>query len=60
MNGKNIYPHDIERVAIEMEEVDLGRVAACGVYDQRHKAEKSCSLLFTKNHLKNSHRLSKR
>ncbi|AJC23743.1 non-ribosomal peptide synthetase [Bacillus velezensis] len=35
VNGKNIYPHDIERVAIEMEEVDLGRVAACGVYDQK-------------------------
>ncbi|MEW4058621.1 amino acid adenylation domain-containing protein [Bacillus siamensis] len=35
VNGKNIYPHDIEQVAIEMEEVDLGRVAACGVYDQK-------------------------
>ncbi|KAF1677376.1 hybrid non-ribosomal peptide synthetase/type I polyketide synthase [Bacillus sp. SKDU12] len=38
VNGKNIYPHDIERVAIEMEEVDLGRVAACGVYDQRTRS----------------------
>ncbi|MGG1243184.1 amino acid adenylation domain-containing protein [Bacillus cabrialesii] len=35
VNGKNVYPHDIERVAIEMKEVDLGRVAACGVYDQK-------------------------
>ncbi|WP_432339518.1 amino acid adenylation domain-containing protein [Bacillus tequilensis] len=39
MNGKNIYPHDIERVAIEMEEVELGRVAACGVYDQKTRSE---------------------
>lgn len=38
VNGKNIYPHDIERVAIEMEEVDLGRVAACGVYDQNTRS----------------------
>ncbi|WP_368650561.1 amino acid adenylation domain-containing protein [Bacillus inaquosorum] len=38
VNGKNIYPHDIERVAIEMEEVDLGRVAACGVYDQKTRS----------------------
>ncbi|MBT2572355.1 amino acid adenylation domain-containing protein [Bacillus sp. ISL-51] len=38
VNGKNVYPHDIERVAIEMEEVDLGRVAACGVYDQETRS----------------------
>ncbi|ASF29003.1 peptide synthetase [Bacillus amyloliquefaciens] len=38
VNGKNIYPHDIERVAIEMEEVDLGRVAACGIYDQNTRS----------------------
>ncbi|MBL4965178.1 non-ribosomal peptide synthetase [Bacillus halotolerans] len=38
VNGKNVYPHDIERVAIEMEEVDLGRVAACGVYDQKTRS----------------------
>ncbi|MCP3774856.1 amino acid adenylation domain-containing protein [Paenibacillus sp. MZ04-78.2] len=34
VNGKNVYPHDIERVATELEGIDLGRVAACGVYDQ--------------------------
>ncbi|MCY8499542.1 amino acid adenylation domain-containing protein [Bacillus atrophaeus] len=38
VNGKNVYPHDIERVAIEMEEIDLGRVAACGVYDQETRS----------------------
>ncbi|NEW07887.1 amino acid adenylation domain-containing protein [Paenibacillus sp. SYP-B3998] len=36
MNGENIYPHDIERVAEEVEGVELGRVAACGV---RHPSE---------------------
>ncbi|WCM63688.1 amino acid adenylation domain-containing protein [Paenibacillus polymyxa] len=32
VNGQNIYPHDIERIAEEIEGVELGRVAACGVH----------------------------
>ncbi|MFD2671575.1 amino acid adenylation domain-containing protein [Marinicrinis sediminis] len=32
VNGQNVYPHDIERVAEELEGVELGRVAACGVH----------------------------
>ncbi|MGQ8873040.1 amino acid adenylation domain-containing protein [Paenibacillus sp. TSA_86.1] len=39
INGKNIYPHDIERVAIQLDEVDLGRIAACGVYDSSSQSE---------------------
>ncbi|PQP85017.1 hypothetical protein C0Q44_11120 [Paenibacillus sp. PCH8] len=31
INGQNIYPHDIERVAEELEQFDLGKVAVCGV-----------------------------
>ncbi|MCY8785573.1 non-ribosomal peptide synthetase [Bacillus spizizenii] len=38
VNGKNVYPHDIERVAIELEDIDLGRVASCGVYDQETRS----------------------
>ncbi|APH68726.1 non-ribosomal peptide synthetase [Bacillus sp. LR_5] len=38
VNGKNVYPHDIERVAFEMKDIDLGRVAACGVYDQESRS----------------------
>ncbi|MFS1514464.1 amino acid adenylation domain-containing protein [Chengkuizengella sp. SCS-71B] len=33
VNGQNVYPHDIERVAIEIGDVELGRVAVCGVHD---------------------------
>ncbi|WP_258042491.1 non-ribosomal peptide synthetase [Paenibacillus sp. UNC499MF] len=32
-NGQNVYPHDIERVAEEVEGVELGKVAVCGAYD---------------------------
>ncbi len=31
VNGQNVYPHDIERIAEEVEGVELNRVAACGV-----------------------------
>ncbi|MEW9697561.1 amino acid adenylation domain-containing protein [Paenibacillus sp. SI8] len=39
INGKNIYPHDIERVAIQLDGIELGRVAACGVYDPASHSE---------------------
>lgn len=34
VNGQNIYPHDIERTAEEVEGVELGKIAACGVYNK--------------------------
>lgn len=35
VNGQNVYPHDLERVAAEVEEFDLGKVAACGVFNEQ-------------------------
>ncbi len=31
VNGQNYYPHDIENVAVMLEELELGKVAAAGV-----------------------------
>ncbi|WP_433746030.1 amino acid adenylation domain-containing protein [Paenibacillus amylolyticus] len=39
INGKNIYPQDIERVAVELEGIELGRVAAVGVYNKTECSE---------------------
>ncbi|PQP81878.1 non-ribosomal peptide synthetase [Paenibacillus sp. PCH8] len=39
INGKNVYPHDIERVATQLDDIELGRVAACGVYDSNSQSE---------------------
>jgi amino acid adenylation domain-containing protein/non-ribosomal peptide synthase protein (TIGR01720 family) len=39
VNGQNIYPHDIERVAEEVEGIALGEVAACGVLPETGQAE---------------------
>lgn len=35
INGQNIYPHDLERVAERVEGIELGKVAACGIYNEK-------------------------
>jgi amino acid adenylation domain-containing protein/non-ribosomal peptide synthase protein (TIGR01720 family) len=39
INGQNFYPHDIERVAEEVEGLWVGQVAACGLYNKELQAE---------------------
>ncbi|MBJ8015075.1 non-ribosomal peptide synthetase [Bacillus cereus group sp. N34] len=34
INGQNVYPHDIERVAEAIQGVNLGKVAAVGIYNE--------------------------
>ncbi|WP_379155585.1 AMP-binding protein [Paenibacillus sp. sgz5001063] len=34
VNGRNAYPHDIERIAEDTEGVELGKVAVAGLYDE--------------------------
>ncbi|MDQ0175265.1 non-ribosomal peptide synthetase [Bacillus chungangensis] len=33
INGQNYFPHDLERVAEEVEEIELGNIVVCGVPD---------------------------
>ncbi|QDQ02379.1 amino acid adenylation domain-containing protein [Lysinibacillus fusiformis] len=37
VNGQNFYPHDIERVSEDLQEIELGYVAACGVVNPQTK-----------------------
>jgi 8-amino-7-oxononanoate synthase len=39
MCGQNYYPHDLERIAEEVEGVELGKVAACGVLNPETQQE---------------------
>ncbi|MEK3902760.1 amino acid adenylation domain-containing protein [Paenibacillus sp. FSL R7-0179] len=34
VNGQNIYPHDIERVAEQVEGIELGKIAVSSVYNE--------------------------
>ncbi|MFC4099816.1 non-ribosomal peptide synthetase [Paenibacillus xanthanilyticus] len=33
VNGRNVYPHDLERLAEALDEIELGKVAAAGAVD---------------------------
>ncbi|MFB9329947.1 amino acid adenylation domain-containing protein [Paenibacillus aurantiacus] len=33
VNGRNVYPHDLERLAESLDEIELGKVAAAGATD---------------------------
>lgn len=39
VNGQNYYPHDIEEIIADIEELDLGKVVACGVGQGRSETE---------------------
>ncbi|WP_028592998.1 non-ribosomal peptide synthetase [Paenibacillus assamensis] len=51
VNGQNVYPHDIERVAEEVDGVELGRVAACGVHNIDTDTEEIILFVVTKRKL---------
>ncbi|TKH36336.1 non-ribosomal peptide synthetase [Paenibacillus polymyxa] len=40
VNGQNVYPHDIERIAEELDGVELGKVAVCGVHDTQTRQDR--------------------
>ncbi|MGK9267387.1 AMP-binding protein [Bacillus inaquosorum] len=44
-NGQNYYAHDIERIAENVKEVELGNIVACGIYNEV-KGEEDLVLFF--------------
>ncbi|MCR8643271.1 aminotransferase class III-fold pyridoxal phosphate-dependent enzyme [Paenibacillus sp. N1-5-1-14] len=51
VNGQNVYPHDIERVAEEVEGIELNKVVACGVYNSATQSEEIVMFIWYKNAL---------
>jgi acyl-CoA synthetase (AMP-forming)/AMP-acid ligase II/acyl carrier protein len=47
--GQNLYAHDIEQAAQQVEGVTAGRVAACGCYDPAEEREKLVLFIATPN-----------
>lgn len=39
INGQNIYPHDLERIAAEECAIELGKAAACGVFNPEKQTD---------------------
>ena len=52
INGQNFYAHDIERIIYNLEGIELGTVAACGVYDASEKTEQICVFVIFKKGVK--------
>lgn len=52
VNGQNVYPHDIERVAEGFENIELGKVAACGVHDPTINEDQIILFVVHKDHTK--------
>lgn len=38
--GQNVYPHDIERIAHDLDEIEAGKIVACGIPDEKSGLEK--------------------
>lgn len=51
INGQNIYPHDIEKVAEGVEGIELGKVAACGVFNKETDENNIIIFVVYKNNL---------
>ena len=40
INGQNIYPYDIERNAEGVADIQLGKIAVCGIYNNKKQSER--------------------
>lgn len=52
INGQNFYAHDIERIIYNLDGIELGTVAVCGVYDASLKTEQICAFVIFKKGVK--------
>ncbi|MET3846944.1 amino acid adenylation domain-containing protein [Paenibacillus sp. OAE614] len=49
VNGQNYYPHDIERVVTDLNHVDLGKVVACGAFNEDLGQDEILIFVYFKN-----------
>jgi acyl-CoA synthetase (AMP-forming)/AMP-acid ligase II len=59
VNGQNIYPYDIERIAESVGGIELGKIAACGVYINSNEKEEIVLFVYYKRKLSGFLRLEK-
>ena len=46
VNGQNYYPHDLERIALEIEGIELGKIAIAGHFDEKLQKDKVLVFIF--------------
>ncbi|NHN25925.1 amino acid adenylation domain-containing protein [Flavobacterium jejuense] len=52
VNGQNFYPHDIERVAENVEGIELNKIVAVGSYNNERQKEEIIAFVFHRGGLK--------
>lgn len=60
MNGQNLYPYDIERIAEEVEGVELNTFACTGIYNEELGQEEVIGFLLHRGDLKEGRTLSQK
>lgn len=58
-NGINLYPHDLERLAEQIEGVNMGRIVFTGIFNHHKGADDILCFLVYRNNLENFVKLSK-
>lgn len=48
VGGINYYPHDIERLALELEEIDVNKIAVCGFRNEKKEREEVAAFIYFK------------
>ncbi|CAM4502201.1 non-ribosomal peptide synthetase [Paenibacillus typhae] len=51
VNGQNYYPSDIETVAQQMDGIELGKIAACGVWNKERESDELFIFIWNKHPL---------
>ncbi|MGM9979477.1 MAG: AMP-binding protein [Clostridium sp.] len=51
VNGQNLYPYDLEKVAEEIEEIEVGKIAICGVENNEKGSEDVIAFVYYKKKL---------
>lgn len=51
VGGINYYPHDVERIATELEELDVNKVVVCGLHNDSAETEEVACFLYYKRSL---------
>lgn len=51
VGGVNYYPHDIERIALELEEIDVNKIAVCGIWNEKEEREEVAAFVYFKRPL---------
>jgi iturin family lipopeptide synthetase A len=58
VNGQNYYPHDIEEIVVQIDDLDLGKVVVCGVSSSASQTEELLIFILYRQGMETFHELA--